>query len=295
MGIPIEQALNNFFSSCAGYLVITYLLGVGDRHLENLMLTPDARFFHIDFGFILGEDPKPMPPEARLPAVLKRALGGKKSLPYKYWEKKCFQCFMQLRQYHSRLIELATALLRSGNADFTEADIENMSHRFLLHVESEEELREKFEYILDNIEAAVLPGFYDQAHHFAQLWRKSKDAYKTKRPSVEQRMDEWIVKFDQASTKGVQKAFEYLQAPRLKDTKSKLGSMWNNTVNRDTKEMNKKIDNMVVKVDKMASKAFSMFGFGSKKPATKPAAAGAAATTSTATTSATPTTAPPQQ
>jgi phosphatidylinositol 3-kinase len=82
----------------AGYCVITYLLGVGDRHLDNLLLTTSGKLFHIDFGYILGRDPKPLPPPMKLSKEMVEAMGGTNSEHYQEFRKQCYTAFLHLRR-----------------------------------------------------------------------------------------------------------------------------------------------------------------------------------------------------
>ena len=53
-----ETALDNFSLSTAAYCVATYILGVCDRHNDNVMILNSGHLFHIDYGRIFGHTQK---------------------------------------------------------------------------------------------------------------------------------------------------------------------------------------------------------------------------------------------
>ena len=55
--IDYHEFKNNITSSLAGYCILQYFVGVGDRHNENILITSKACIFHVDFEYILGREP----------------------------------------------------------------------------------------------------------------------------------------------------------------------------------------------------------------------------------------------
>jgi len=106
-----------FMRSTAASCVITYLLGVGDRHQENIMVTRDGHLFHIDFGYVMGETPKRAiigPPSMRLTNDMVDALGGCESRLYMRFERLCTDVFNYLRRHYATIALLLMPLAQFG-------------------------------------------------------------------------------------------------------------------------------------------------------------------------------------
>ncbi|MCJ1383609.1 Phosphatidylinositol (PI) 3-kinase [Xylographa soralifera] len=165
-----KEAMDTYIKSCAGYCVVTYLLGVGDRHLDNLLLAPDGHFFHIDFGYILGRDPKPMPPPIKLSKEMVDAMGGSDSANYASFKQYCFTAYTTLRKSSNLILNLF-ALMTDANIPDIRAEpdkaVEKIRERFALGVSEEEAIR-GFEALIEDSVGRLFPQFIDMVHRMFQ-------------------------------------------------------------------------------------------------------------------------------
>jgi hypothetical protein len=88
-----------FTNSLAIYSVVTYVLGVGDRHLDNIMIHKSGFVFHIDFEFLLGEDPKIVPQTMRITTDMLDTIGGRNSPNYSRFKHECTDIFNCIRKH----------------------------------------------------------------------------------------------------------------------------------------------------------------------------------------------------
>lgn len=168
-----DWVMDNFVKSCAGYCVITYILGVGDRHLDNLLITTDGHFFHVDFGYILGQDPKPFPPLMKLPPQIIEAFGGAGSSNDNKFRSYCFVAYSILRRNAGLILNLFELMKSSDIPDIRidpDGAILKVKERFNLDM-SEEEATEHFQTLINDSVNALLPIVIDHLHNLAQYWR----------------------------------------------------------------------------------------------------------------------------
>lgn len=160
------KVLDNFVRSSAGYCVITYILGIGDRHLDNLMVTRDGRLFHIDFGFILGKDPKPFSAPMRICKEMVEGMGGNNSPGHQAFQSQCCQAYKILRRHSKLILNLLYLMTDSGIKDlcgdpmFAILKVEQKFQGDMDDEQAEEHLRHLIDESVNAIMPRVMEGFH---------------------------------------------------------------------------------------------------------------------------------------
>ncbi|XP_026384357.1 phosphatidylinositol 3-kinase, root isoform-like [Papaver somniferum] len=165
--------LDTFIKSCAGYSVITYILGIGDRHLDNLLLRDDGRLFHVDFGFILGKDPKPFPPPMKLCKEMVEAMGGAESQYYTRFKSYCCEAYNILRKSSNLILNLFYLMAGSNIPEIAsdpEKGILKLQEKFRLDLDDEAAIH-FFQDLINESVSALFPQMVETIHRWAQYWR----------------------------------------------------------------------------------------------------------------------------
>uniref|UniRef100_A0A8C7XIS5 Phosphatidylinositol 3-kinase catalytic subunit type 3 n=1 Tax=Oryzias sinensis TaxID=183150 RepID=A0A8C7XIS5_9TELE len=169
-----SEVMDTYVKSCAGYCVITYILGVGDRHLDNLLLTKTGKLFHIDFGYILGRDPKPLPPPMKLSKEMVEGMGGMQSEQYQEFRKQCYTAFLHLRRYSNLILNLFSLMVDANIPDIAlepDKTVKKVQDKFRLDL-SDEEAVHYMQTLIDESVGALFAAVVEQIHKFAQYWRR---------------------------------------------------------------------------------------------------------------------------
>lgn len=147
------------------------MLGVGDRHLDNLLLTKTGRLFHIDFGFILGRDPKVRPPPMKMTREMVDTMGGMNSDNFFKFCVMVRTAFLHLRRHANLILNLFSLMVDANVPDIAlepDKTVQKVQDKFKLELNDEQAMQHIMECIEQSVRA-IMPLFVDQFHKMAQV------------------------------------------------------------------------------------------------------------------------------
>lgn len=170
-----EKASENFIYSCAGCCVATYVLGICDRHNDNIMLRSSGHMFHIDFGKFLGHaqmfgsfkrDRAPFVLTSDMAYVING--GEKPTSRFQLFVDLCCQAYNLLRKHTNLFLNLLSLMLSSGLPELTGVQDLKYVHDALQPQATDAEATIFFTRLIESSLGSIATKFNFFIHNLAQ-------------------------------------------------------------------------------------------------------------------------------
>lgn len=127
-----EKIKITFLQSFAISSCMTFIMGIGDRHLDNIMVNKNGQLFNIDFGYLLDNPITSVlsTPSIKITDQIINCLGGKKSKYYTKFKKYVVDVYDLLRVYKNIIIMHYELLDNEGFIELHKLE-DNLDYRFM--------------------------------------------------------------------------------------------------------------------------------------------------------------------
>ena len=123
----------------------------------------------VDFGYILGHDPKPYPPPVKICPEMIEAMGGTHSPEFARFQNLCFVAYTILRKNANLILNLVSLMGEANIPHVNYRDVhEQLQEKFMLHLSEEEAIKELEKQLRGS---STYHNFLDRMHGVAQYWR----------------------------------------------------------------------------------------------------------------------------
>ncbi|XP_051967813.1 phosphatidylinositol 4-phosphate 3-kinase C2 domain-containing subunit beta-like [Xyrauchen texanus] len=171
-----EKAVENFIYSCAGCCVATHILGICDRHNDNIMLKTSGHMFHIDFGKFLGHaqmfgnikrDRAPFVFTSDMAYVING--GDKPSSRFHDFVDLCCEAYNLIRKHAHLFLNLLGLMLSSGIPELSDVDDLKYVYDALRPHESEPDATMHFTRLIESSLGSMATKLNFFIHNLAQM------------------------------------------------------------------------------------------------------------------------------
>uniref|UniRef100_A0A671S379 Phosphatidylinositol 4-phosphate 3-kinase C2 domain-containing subunit alpha n=1 Tax=Sinocyclocheilus anshuiensis TaxID=1608454 RepID=A0A671S379_9TELE len=171
-----EKASENFIYTCAGCCVATYILGICDRHNDNIMLRSSGHMFHIDFGKFLGHaqmigsfkrDRAPFVLTSDMAYVING--GERPTSRFQLFVDLCSQAYNLIRKHSNLFLNLLSLMTQSGLPELTGVQDLKYVYDALQPQTTDAEATIFFTRLIESSLGSVATKFNFFIHNLAQL------------------------------------------------------------------------------------------------------------------------------